>query len=243
MTDAFEEVEESLRREKATQLWNRLWPWLATAVVALLVGVGGWEAWKWQRGLGIEKDANIFGAGMDALQANNFDAAKKSFAELGSKQGGFAVLADNMLAGIAAEVNKDNKAAGDALAAAAARDKGLAGRIATLKLAYLKADTDDLATLTKLVQPVVDGGGAESALARELLAAKALAGGDVERARRDFQQLQLDLDAPQEMKRRVSQILVALPAKPAAAPATATPAPAPATAPTTTDTKPGKPHP
>lgn len=211
MTDAFDEVEEGLRREKATELWNKLWPWLAVAIGAVIVAVSGWEVYKWQRNTAIEKDATVFATGLDALTANKPADAEKAFAQLAGGTGGYAVLAGSMLADPA--VNPDRAKAAAALQTAATKDKGLLGRLQLLKLAYLKADTDNLADLTKRVQPLVDGGGAQSALARELLAAKALAGGDVERARRDFQQLQLDLDAPQALKQRVGQALLALPPK------------------------------
>jgi hypothetical protein len=116
-----------------------------------------------------------------------------------------------------------------ALNAAAAKDKGLMGSLATLKLAYAKADKSSLADVEKIVQPVIAKGGYAGALARELVAAKVLESGDIERARTEYQALSLEIEAPQAMKQRADQALQTLPPPgtpaPAAAPAAATPAP------------------
>jgi hypothetical protein len=101
------------------------------------------------------------------------------------------------------------------------------GDLATLKLAYAKADTAPLTELETTAKPLIDKGGHIGALARELVAAKALASGEVERARTEYQALSLEIDAPSQMKLRVQQVLGTLPAKAAAAatpPAATTPA-------------------
>lgn len=223
MTDAFEEVEEGLRRDKATELWNKIFPWLIAAFVLLLAAVGVWEFMKWQRSQEIEKAGAAYATAVAAIDADNLPAAKTALEPVAAGTGGYAALSNHILAAIEAQTTGDPAAAAPYLEKAAAAEGGLMGDLATLKLAYARADTVDLAALTALVQPLVDKGGQASALARELLAAKKLAGGDIEGARRDFQTLQLDLDAPQAMKQRVQQILFALPPAKAAA---ATPAPA-----------------
>ena len=107
-------------------------------------------------------------------------------------------------------------------------------------LGYLKADTSTLPELEATLKPLVDKEGQVALLAKELIAAKALAVGDVDRARDIFETLSVDLNAPQAMRQRVTQVLATLPARAVnldapAAPATTTPdvttpaaAPAPA---------------
>ena len=114
------------------------------------------------------------------------------------------------------------------------------GDLATLKLAYAMADTAELAQLEATVKPLIDKGGHAGALAREVVAAKALATGNIERARTEYQALSFELDAPQNLKLRASQALGTLPK--AAAPA-APAAAAPATPATPAETPPAQPTP
>jgi len=244
VTDAFEEVEESLRQDKAAQIWKKVWPLLLGAAIAVVAVVGGLEYLRWQKAEATEKSGAIFSRGTTALEKEDLAGAKTAFAELAGGKDGFAVLANHTLAGIEKELSGDQALIATHLSAAAAADSGVMSDIAVLKLAYLKADTVDLAELTKIVDPLIKKGGTLGAMSRELLAAKMLATGDVEGARRDFQALALDLDAPQNMKQRVQQTLMTLPkaaAAPAAAPA-ATTAPAPAPAPTESTPPAGQPQ-
>jgi hypothetical protein len=87
------------------------------------------------------------------------------------------------------------------------------------------------------MKPLLERPGQAALLARELIAAKALAEGDVEFARDTFEVLDVDINAPGAMRERVSRALATLPARtvnldaPAATPAVTTetpPTPAPA---------------
>ena len=221
MTDAFEEVEESLRQDKAGQLWKTYAPWLAGAAVALIVAVGGYQAWRVFQDQAVEADAKTFSKIMDNLEQKDLTSARDGLTKLSASKTGFAALADHILAGID-ETNP--KLAAEHLQAAVDHKTGLMSDMALLKLAYVKADADTLADLEKLVAPLQKKPGPMAALARELIAAKAASTGDIERARREYQALTLDLDAPQSLQQRVNQSLTLLPPAPA-------PAPAPATAP------------
>lgn len=240
MTDIFEEVDESLRQDTALKWWNRALPYLIVLGVLVLVGVGGYEFWRMQRAQAVNKQAEVYATGVAALEKKDLPAAKAAFAQLGKEEGGFATLANHMLAQVEKETATDpaaGQAAAQAALTAASDDKNVMADVALLKLAYAKADTATLADIEKLLAPLTVKGGYASALARELIAAKAFAAGDIERARAEYQALSFEIEAPQSMKVRVQQTLLTFPPKPAAAaaPATApaaTPAPAsPATPP------------
>lgn len=239
--DVFQEVEESLRQDKASALWKKYGGYAIGAVVLVIAGVGAWEVYNWQRGQTIEADAAAYSTSIRALEAGDLEAAKAGLAPLADDKDGFAVLANHVLADIERQLTADDAAVGARLTAAADADDGPMGRLALLKLAYIRADAADLAELTALVRPLVEAGGNESALARELLAAKSLATGDVEKARTEYQTLSLDLDAPEGLKQRVQQVLGTLPARsaPVSGP---TPTPA-ATAPVEPAEAPAQPNP
>ena len=236
MTDIFEEVDQSLREDTFASWWKR-WQWIIYGLVgAAIIGVAGFEIWRGMRADEINKAAVIYDAGFTAQENNDLAAARASFAQLETDKTGFKALAGHMLAGVERELTNDTAAVEAHLAAAAAADKGVMGDLAILKLAYLKADTGTLAELETVLKPLLDRPGQASAMARELIGAKALAEGNVERARSEFEALSLDLEAPQGVQRRVQQALSTLPARKIDLDAPATPAatPAPAAAPAAT---------
>lgn len=242
MNDVFKEVEESLREETLAKWWKRWSPFVYGAVVIAIVGVGVMEFMRSQRNEAINRAAMTYDAGFVALQAGDLATARARFSELTSSDTGFAVLANNMLARVERDLTNDPAAIEANLKKAAAVDKGVLGDLSILKLGYLKADKSTLPELEAALKPLLDKTSQASLLAQELIAAKALSTGDVNRARDMFETLSVDLNAPQAMRQRVSQVLATLPARavdldaqpaPAAAsttPATTTPE-APATAP------------
>ncbi|MGB2388768.1 MAG: hypothetical protein ACPIB6_08180, partial [Henriciella sp.] len=69
-----------------------------------------------------------------------------------------------------------------------------------------------LAELEEMLAPVKNGSDGFAALATELLAMKALAGGDIAYARQEFNFLLVSTAAPNGVKQRASQALSILPA-------------------------------
>jgi hypothetical protein len=233
VTDIFEEVDESLRQDKAGELWKKYSLWVYGVIVIAILGVGINEFIKWQRSQEIDKSAKVYDVGAVAMEKNDFNGARTAFSQLKSDNTGYSKLIGHMLAGIDQKLTNDSAAISKDFSDAAAKDPdGILGSLATLKLAYLKADTATLPELQAIVKPVISQGGYAASLAKEIVAAKKLATGDIEGARQDYQALSLEIESPQAMKLRVSQVLQTLPPAPASAappPAAATPTPAPAT--------------
>ena len=236
MTDIFEEVDESLRQDTVLKWWKRALPFLIAVIVIVIAGVGAYEFFKWQRAQEVDRQAKVFDTAATALEKQDLPAAKTAFAQLAAEEGGFAALANHMLADVEENLTNDPAAIQKHLTAAAEKDESVMGDLALLKLAYAKADTADLVEIENTVAPLVAKGGYIGALARELVAAKALASGEIERARTEYQSLSFEIEAPQAMKLRVQQALFTFPPKPAA-PAPAAPA---STAPAQPPTQPGQ---
>lgn len=241
MTDVFQEVDQTLREERLATLWKR-WQWVVYGGVALAIGtVATIEIMRSMRAGEIAKSAKIYDEAFVAGEAGDLATARARFTELQTDKTGFAVIANHMLAGVEKQLTNDPVAIEGYLKQAAAADTGVMGDLAILKLGYLSADTVPLADLEATLKPLLDKDTQATRLARELVAAKALATGDVERARDLFEQLKLDLTVPQAMRIRVEQALATLPARnvnldapaapaqpaapAAAAPAETTPAP------------------
>lgn len=240
MTDIFEEVNEELRRDTFADWWKKYWVLIISVIVLAIGGVGVWEIMKAQRASDIDRQAKVFDAATASLGQGDLAAAKVSFQQLSQEKSGFGALANLMLASVEKDQSSDPKLIEPHLRAAAERNDGLMGDIATLKLAYAMADTAELPQLEATVKPLVDKGGYAGALAREIVAAKALATGDIERARTEYTALSFELEAPQNLKLRASQTLGTLPK--AATPAVPAPA-APATPAAPAETPPAQPTP
>jgi hypothetical protein len=116
-----------------------------------------------------------------------------------------------MLAGVEEDLTGDKAAIEAHLAAAAVADTGVMGDLALLKLGYSMADTASLGDIEKTLKPLLDKQGQASSLATELVAVKALSEGNIDRARQLFEKLNLDLEAPNGMRQRVSNALATLP--------------------------------
>ena len=226
MTDIFEEVNESLRQDTFATWWKKYRVLIIAVIVLAIGGVGIWEFMKAQREADIERQAKVFDAATSSLEQGDLAGAKTSLQQLSQEKSGFGALANLMLASAEKDQSNDPKLIEPYLRAAAERNDGLVGDIATLKLAYAMADTAELAQIEATVKPLIDKGGHAGALAREIVAAKALATGNIDRARAEYTALSYELDAPQNLKLRASQALGTLPkaAAPAAAPAPAAPA-------------------
>ncbi|MEQ1609075.1 MAG: tetratricopeptide repeat protein [Hyphomonadaceae bacterium] len=234
--DIFQEVNQSLREETFATWWKR-WQWAIYGLIAaIIVGVAVFEFFRGTRADEINRSAVIYDAAFAARDNNDLPAARAGFAQLESDKTGFKALAGHMLAGVEKDLTNDLTAVEAHLAAAANADQGVMGELALLKLAYAKADATPLADLEKDLKPLLERKGQATALARELIGAKALAEGDIERARSEFEALALDLEAPRGVQARVTQALATLPARkvnldaPATSAATPAPAPAPSSA-------------
>jgi len=228
VNDVFQEVEQSLREESLAKWWKRWSPFIYAGVALVVAGVAVWEFMRFQRSQAVAAAAATYDAGFVALEQNDLATARARFAELTNSDTGFAVLAGHMLAGIERELTGDPAAIETHLKAAAAADPGVMGDLALLKLGYLTADTAARADLEATLKPLLDKTGQTSLLARELIAAKALAEGDIDFARDTFEALSVDLNAPFAMRDRVGRALATLPARQvnldAPAPAPAAPA-------------------
>lgn len=224
MNDVFQEVNQSLREETLASLWKR-WQWVVYGVVAaLIIGVAAFEIMRSMRADEIARAAKTYDAAFVAGESGDLATARARFTELSTDKTGFAVLAGHMLAGVEKQLTDDPVAIEGHLQRAAAADTGILGDLAVLKLGYLKADTASLADLEATLKPLIDKDNQISRLATELVAVKALANGDTERARELFEGLAAKLDAPRAMQNRVGYALSTLPQREVNLDAPATPA-------------------
>ena len=228
MTDAFEEVEETIRRERLATLLRRYGPLFAAIFALIVLGILGWEGYKSWRAQQNGALAVELAKGQELMSTGDVDAAMKAFADV-SKRGtpGYKALAKMEEAGVLV-AKGDFKSAIAAFDDAAKLTKDpLVRDSATLRAAYLVAETEPVAAVEARVKPMIDSAGPFAFLARELVALKAMEAGDAAKAREHLEFLTLALDAPEGVRQRAQSALALIGPKPVA-PAPAAPAAPPA---------------
>ena len=231
MSDIFEEVDESLRQDKIESLWKRYRPFVYGGVVLIVGAVAVNEfvihpaAEKARAARAME-----FETAEKQLEDGNYADAETSLRAIVDGDSALSPLAANYLAQTLYEGSGDAAGAEKLLEETGKADGTPFQRIALLKAAYAKADKVSIEELETLLGSLTEENSALGALARELIAAKAYADGDIARARTAFNRLKFDAAAPEGVVRRADIALAAIPTPPAedtgtagdAAPETAT---------------------
>jgi hypothetical protein len=202
------EVDEEVRQDEYKKIWSRYGNSLTTLIALVVLGVAGYEGWKYYQTTEAEKASVVY---FDAVQKANdgkSDDALAAFAAV--KHPGFASLGKIREAAVmAAKGDKDKAvAAYDAIIADKATDASLAD-LARIRQGYLLVDTmkpDEL--LTKLGALDKDGNVWRHS-AREIFALSAYRVKDYAMADRFMNAIFSDAEAPAAMKQR-AQVLIQL---------------------------------
>lgn len=205
------EIDEDLRRERYALLWKR-YGWVIIAlVVALVVGVAGYEAWRgYQQRLHAESGER-FAAAATLAEVDPATAAA-AFAELAEDAPpGYEILARLRQAALLVEQN-------DYAAAAAVYDP-LAASTGDLLYSDLAVILRVMAAMERAVAPANAAELAEQLApltaadrpwrysAREMSAHLALRAGETERAREILTELSADVQAPEGIRARAESML------------------------------------
>jgi hypothetical protein len=210
VTDLFEEVEENLRRDQLQTLWKKYGGLAIGAVAALVLGVGGYSLYRTWNESQSQKAAEEF-TELQKLATTDAAAAEPRLAAFAkSGHGGYKALAQMERAAVLqAQGDLPGAVRAFETAATLAEDPALK-QSATLRAAYIAAESEPLPALEARLKPLVDGGGAFGYLARELIGVEAYEAGQTERARTEFTYLDAAFDAPQGVRERAQRFLAVL---------------------------------
>lgn len=208
------EIQEDLRRERLEKLWQRYGSVLIGAALAIVVAVAAYQAWKAWELSRREAHSEAF-IKAEERAANDSVAAAEAFSAIADQgRSGLAVLAGFRQAALLADAGKLEDAAAEYAALAARVDHPLYRDLARLRWVSARLISDPaaaedarlgeaLATLTGETNPWRFS-------AREIIAAIALRKGDVEQAREVFGKLQADVETPQGIRSRASEMMARL---------------------------------
>ncbi len=211
MGDIFREIDEELRHDRYAKLWRTWGKYVVAAAVALVIGVAGFRGWDYYRTIQRQDDSARFASAESLLQAGKSDDAAALFAAMTEQSSaGYAVLARFRQAGVRA-------AAGDGAGAGAlydviASDGSVAESMREAAVVFsvmhaIDRSGVDRAALAARLQPLIRDNGPWRNSARELLGVLALQTGDEAKARIHFTRIADDIDAPNAIKQRATEIL------------------------------------
>ena len=209
----FREIEEELRHEQFTKLWNRYGRILITIAVVIVACVAGYKGWEGydlsQRG----KQGERFAASLRLATDGNAEAALDALKTLGNDAGtGYAMLSRFQSAALMAK-NGDAQGAMavyDALSQDSSLDtlyRDLAQLLGTIQGMNSGVDTAELKT--RLANLSLDGNPWRYS-ARELQAVITAQSGDKAAALEQFKALSEEAGTPQGIRQRAAEMISAL---------------------------------
>ena len=204
----FREVDEDVRNEEYKKLWDRFGKYVSGLAIAVVVGVAGFQAWKYYEVKQAEDAGAIYADAVKKAADGKTEDALAAFAAV--HHDGFSQLAQLSVAQMSADKGDIDKAvaAYDAFAADAKNDPALAD-LARIRAGYLLVDT---ATPEQLLGRLVrfdKEGDAWRNEAREILGLAAWRVKDFAGAKKQMDAIYADAKAPGAMRQR-AQILIQL---------------------------------
>jgi hypothetical protein len=230
MTDLYDELKQDLEQKRLEALWQK-YRWAVFAgVAAILAAVSGWQIWAYtdRQARNAASDAYLAAGDLFAKGPGSEKAALEAFQKLaqsGSPGYRWAAKMNEAALHIIGGRNAQAVEIYDTLIADGAGSAEMTDYL-RYRSALLLADAATPADLRARVEPVASGGSPWAPLAKELLAYANWRGGDLAAAKREYELLANDLEAPEGLRLRAKNMveLLTLGVKPSGV------APAPAAA-------------
>ena len=213
MSDIFREVDEDVRKEQYAKLWKKYGVYVIALAALVVIGVGGWEAWKVYSAKQRQAASLEYATALAALEERSAEEALADLRPLADPaDGGYGLLATFQAARIMAEQGDTESAAvlWGQIADAASAEPGMRA-MATLLMVQHRLGNADRQELDAALDPLLAPGNAFRPAALELSAMVALQDGDGTAARARLEELADDITAPQGARTRATQLLATLP--------------------------------
>ena len=208
MADIFEEVDDDLKEENLKKLWDQYGKFVAALVVLVIVGATagvGWRDYVKGRQIGYSDE---FGRAVELAQAGNKADAASALSRLADDANpGYAMLARFREAAMR-RANNEIPAAIDIYETLAGDEsiKPLYRNLAILMAVMMQAESGNPKALSERLAGLVDGGPWRHS-AGEYLGLLALRQGDIAAARKRFQAVADDPQAPAGIRTRTAELL------------------------------------
>ena len=232
MTDIFHEIEEDLRRERLSKLWDRFGGYIIALAVLVVLATAGWSAYKYWRHEQAVAASTGFQDALDLAEKGEHQQAEAAFDAVSrSGPAGYKAIARLRAA---SEAALRDRAAGISAFDAIAADSGLDGfsrDMAKVRAGQLAVDTASLDDIRARIGDLAAGTGPLRNPAREILALAQLKAGDLAGAHATASAITEDMEATPGVRSRAdliqrltqSAVAAKLPATPGAPAAAGTP--------------------
>ena len=211
MSDIFREVDEDLRRDRASELAKKYGPYFIGFAVAIVLGTLGYNLWRdWDHERRAER-SDLFAAAVDLAGDGDPEASVEALAALGEPDGGYGTLASFERARLLVEEGRIDEALAQwqILAASDAAGPALQGA-ARLYFVMHQIDEGDSGELRAMLEPLLVPGNGFRPIAMELNAVLLMRDGDRAAARQIYGEIADDLTAPPGLRARAAQVLASL---------------------------------
>lgn len=208
----FREIDEEMRREQILKIWKNYGTYIIGAVAAIVLGVGGYQAYLHQKKLAIDASGATYDAAAQLIANGKADEANAALEKIaGSGPTGYATLSKMRLAAALAKAGKtaESVAAYDALAKDRATDSLIAD-FARLQAATLRVDQADWTEMQNRLIDLTDNANPWRFSARELMGLAALKNGQIEQARKFNELLLGERKVPPSILERVKVMMATI---------------------------------
>jgi hypothetical protein len=209
MTDIFREVDEDLRHERYKRLWDRFGTYVIAAAILIVVATAGWRLWEYWQGHQAQASGDRFIAALDLADNGDHAAAIKALeAVVADGSGQYPLLARFRVASEkAGSGDRDGAVADFDLIANAGNAPALLRDLARLRAALLLVDTASVADLNTRIGSLSETGNPWRHSAREILGLASWRAGDLQAARKFYEEIAADQEKPADLQSRAQFML------------------------------------
>jgi hypothetical protein len=214
MSDIYHEIQEDLRRDRLKAIWARYGTAIVIVAALVVVGAASWRGYEYYGARKAAEAGDRYEAASRLAEEGKADEARAAFAAIAANgPEGYAALARFREANELAKTDKPGALKLYQAIADGASDPMLRDAART-RAAYIGVDAAGLDEVKRLAEPLV-GSNEWGSLAREAIGLAAYKANDAVEARKQFEAIVADADAPGATRQRADLMLSVLP--PAAA--------------------------
>jgi len=207
VSNLFKEIDEELRQDKATQLWQKYGSLIIGAIIAVILGVAAYEGWKSYDLSQRTELGEKYASAMDLARADNFADAQNAFQDLANQtETGYSVLARMQEAALMAQQGKSKEAAEAYFLIAQNGEIDSVFRDMALILGALNGlETMPADDIINRLQPLVGGSNQWRHAASEITAYAHAKAGNMDEAQKIMSALIDDASVPPGLRQRASE--------------------------------------
>ena len=208
MSDIFQEIDEDLRQDKVARLWKAYGKYLVSLAVFIILAIAGYRFIEHINEENREQASELYELASEAGRTGDKKAAIELFSdERFNETIGYAIISKLKKATLA-KSNNDPEGMAIVLKEIV-RNEEIPSYLRNLaRLQLIASDSDKYISQ---LDALIEGDGPWKFLALELKGGMELEVGNLKEARSIFEELTIEADTPNNMRRRASEILKALP--------------------------------